>query len=87
LCTRIKDNGYEEITLCGKHLYVHRLVALAFIPNDDPENKTTVDHIDFNVANNHVSNLRWMNDTENKKRRKPKGGKKRERSESEDYHN
>lgn len=35
----------------------HRLVAIQFIPN--PENKPTVDHIDRNRQNNHVSNLRW----------------------------
>ena len=36
---------------------VHILVAHAFIPN--PEGKPTVDHIDGNRSNNHVSNLRW----------------------------
>jgi len=36
---------------------VSRLVAQAFIPN--PDNLPTVDHIDRDSTNNHVSNLRW----------------------------
>jgi hypothetical protein len=42
---------------------VHRIVAQAFIPN--PLNKKTVNHIDFNVENNHVSNLEWCTQQEN----------------------
>lgn len=41
----------------------HRLVALAFTPN--PENKPTIDHIDRNVRNNSVGNLRWATYCEN----------------------
>lgn len=40
-----------------KQFSVHRLVAIAFIPN--PENLSTVDHIDQNKTNNYLSNLRW----------------------------
>lgn len=39
-------------------IYVHVLVAMAFIPN--PENKPIVHHIDENPANNCVDNLMWV---------------------------
>lgn len=60
--------GYYKVSLMlseGKRdIEVHRLVALAFIPN--PENKPQVNHKDGNKLNNHVSNLEWVTDSENK---------------------
>lgn len=57
---------YDPVTrkYSGRGDYpVHRLVALAFVPN--PDNKPNVDHIDRNKANPVWTNLRWVNQTEN----------------------
>ena len=43
-----------------KHIRVHRAVALAFVPNPDPDRFSEVDHIDRDKLNNHYSNLRWV---------------------------
>lgn len=56
-----KKSGYHFIILSKNHkkfnTSVHRLVAIAFIPN--PNNKPTVNHIDGNKDNNNVDNLEW----------------------------
>ena len=60
---RTEPYGYIEVSmgLCKnnkqKFFTVSRLVAAAFVPN--PDGKPTVDHIDRDSTNNHVSNLRW----------------------------
>ena len=55
-----------SITHNGKqrHPKISRMVAMAFIPN--PLNKEPVNHIDGNPLNNHVSNLEWTTDKENR---------------------
>ena len=63
----IDKMGYPSVRLCkdgsGKTIRVHRLVALAFIPN--PDNKKYIDHIDTIRTNNYVTNLRWATPKEN----------------------
>ena len=59
--------GYKQVGICldgnQKNQYVHRLVALAFIPN--PENLSQIDHIDNNKINNRVDNLLWITQADN----------------------
>lgn len=61
LKTPLSSHGYPSVCLSkdrrGRKIAVHRIVALAWIPN--PNNYPQVDHIDGNRANPIVSNLRW----------------------------
>lgn len=67
LSKNVVSSGYHRVVLCvnncSKHMYVHRLVADAFIPN--PENKETVNHKDGDKTNNAVDNLEWATQGEN----------------------
>lgn len=58
----LNKKGYFMVSLCHDGEYftkkIHRLVAEAFIPNNDPKQNDTVDHIDGDKTNNEVSNLR-----------------------------
>ena len=55
--------GYVRCTVAGKKCRVHRLVAMAFIPN--PDELPVIDHIDGVKSNNCVENLRWCTQKEN----------------------
>lgn len=52
-----KGNGYYVVNIRGRLWYIHRLVALAFLPN--PLGMDEVNHKDENPANNRVENLEW----------------------------
>jgi len=63
--TEIIKGGYHRIHLSNgkpKHILVHRLVYQHFGKNWNPE--LSVDHIDGNVNNNHISNLRMATQQE-----------------------
>lgn len=60
-----KKNRYVKIHL-DKFYALHRLVALHFLSNDDP-NKTQVNHKDGNRYNNSVNNLEWVTPSQNVK--------------------
>jgi hypothetical protein len=71
-----KNNGYHQVMLQNgldghkpKLFYVHRLVAEHFIPN--PDNLPEVNHKDWNINNNHVSNLEWISLLDNRLERNP----------------
>ena len=55
------SHGYKTVILIknntSKRVYVHRLVAQAFIPN--PNNLPQVNHKDEKKTNNKVDNLEW----------------------------
>ena len=62
-------DSYCTVNLCNfEHVErqesVHRLVAAAFVPNDDVT-KTQVNHIDGNKHNNRADNLEWVTPREN----------------------
>jgi len=62
------SDGYLVVYVGNnRSMGVHRLVAMAFIPNDDKETKTEVNHKDFNRKNNNVENLEWISHSDNVK--------------------
>ena len=70
-----KNSGYKRVKFANnKHYLVHRLVALAFVPN--PENKAEVNHINGDKTDNKADNLEWVTREENMQHRCKVLGKK-----------
>ena len=65
IITEFIRNNYIAVCLnciiCSKH----RLIAFQWIVNDDPDNKTHVDHKNKIYTDNHISNLRWVTPSQN----------------------
>lgn len=59
------NKGYMQVVMSNKGkqktMYIHRLVALAFVENKDPISFDIINHLDENKSNNYYLNLEWSN--------------------------
>ena len=62
---RLNVNGKSTTSKC----FMHKIVGLAFLKNDDFENKYIIDHLDNNIFNYLPENLEWVTHGENSRRR------------------
>ena len=69
MAQHVHRNGYVSVQLSNggkvKTRLIHRLVALAFVPN--PNDCAEVNHIDGNKLNNSAENLEWVTRSQNMK--------------------
>ena len=69
LTLHARRDGYVRAVLCvegkARTFYVHRLVALAFLPN--PKGMPQVNHRNAFKGDNSVKNLEWCSDSANKR--------------------
>ena len=59
------NRGYPRVSLNQKSYLKHVIIAKQFLPNDDPEHKTQVDHISRDRTDYHLSNLRYVSPSSN----------------------
>ena len=68
-----RNKKYKYLKCCLANIYLHRLVAFAWVFNPCPGVFTVVDHIDHDTQNNEGTNLRWVTVQLNSIHRKTKG--------------
>jgi hypothetical protein len=65
----IHKDGYFQHSLSNngkaKNYLLHRLLAINFIPNPNPDVDIFINHIDANRTNNELSNLEWCTHSRN----------------------
>ena len=72
-----KDAPYPYVIInrhgVGYKCYIHKIVGLAFLKNNDWEHKFTIDHLDNGVFNYLPENLEWVTVSENNRRAYERG--------------
>jgi hypothetical protein len=63
--TTVDADGYYPCYINGETFKIHRIIAYAFIPNDDVINKDVVNHKDGIKTNNALDNLEWVTTAQN----------------------
>lgn len=66
----LNQDGYYRIWFCADNITPtvighHRLIAMAYVDNDDPVHKVEVNHKDYNRINNTPENLEWVTHRDN----------------------
>ena len=74
LSPTVNTQGYAycrfQVDNRAKSMYVHRMVADAFCHKPEAcESRLVVNHIDHDKLNNEASNLEWVSDSENARKR------------------
>jgi len=64
LKNQINDNGYYRVYISNNYFYIHKLVALAYLPIPN-KYQNQVNHKNLNRLDNRVENLEWMSSSEN----------------------
>ena len=70
IVSEVNKNGYIKLKISGNYRFKHRLIALQWLENDDPDNKIICDHINRNSLDNRIENLRWLTHSDSNKNRK-----------------